>query len=98
MSAECWLQCAPGPPLQPDKKTKHGNENLKRASWYLHQIKKKAYINTVCTKSASTDSPNCFAIFGSSACQDQHVFSISFLKCTAPRSSNKNVQELIQSL
>ena len=24
-----------------DKKTKHGNENLQRASWYLHQIKKK---------------------------------------------------------
>ena len=27
------------------------------------------YINTVCTKSASKDSPNCFAIFGSSACR-----------------------------
>ena len=44
------------------KKTKHGNENLQRASWYLLQIK-KAYINTVCTKSATKDSPNCFAIF-----------------------------------
>ena len=44
------------------KKKKHGNENLQRASWYLLQIK-KAYINTVCTKSATKDSPNCFAIF-----------------------------------
>ena len=45
---------------------------------------KKAYINTVCIKSASKDSLNCFAIFGSSACQGQHVFSMSFLTCTAP--------------
>ena len=45
---------------------------------------KKAYINTVFTKSASKDSLNCFAIFGSSACQGQHVFSMSFLTCTAP--------------
>ena len=56
---------------------------------------KKAYINTVCIKSASKDSLNCFAIFGSSACQGQHVFSMSFLTCTAPWSSHTNVQELI---
>ena len=36
------------------QKTKYGNENLQRASWYLHKIK-KTYINTVCTKSASKD-------------------------------------------
>ena len=48
---------------------------------YLHHIKN---INTVCSKSASKHSLNCFAIFGSSACQGQHVFSMSFLTCTAP--------------
>ena len=52
---------------------------------------KTVYINTVCTKSARKDSPDCFAIFGSSACQSQH----SFLTYTAPRSSHTNVQELI---
>ena len=26
------------------QKTKNGNENLQRASWYLHQIKKSIYI------------------------------------------------------
>ena len=36
--------------------------------------KKTAYINTLCTKQASKDYPNCFAIFGSSACQGQHAF------------------------
>ena len=79
------------------KKTKNGNEKLQTASWYLHQIKKGIYmyINTVCTKSASKESPNCFAIFGSSARQGQHIFSMSFLTCTAPWSSNTNVQELI---
>ena len=46
--------------------------------------KKTAYINGVCTKSASKDSLNCFTIFGSSACQGQHVLSMSFLTCTAP--------------
>ena len=57
----------------------------------LGSNKKKAYISTVCTKSASKDSLNCFAIFGSSACQGQHVFSIPFLTCTAPLSSDTNV-------
>ena len=56
---------------------------------------KQKDINTVCTESASKDSPNCFAIFGSSACQGQYVFSMSFLTCTAPWSSHTNVQELI---
>ena len=45
---------------------------------------KQKDINTVCTESASKDSPNCFATFGFSACQGQHVFSMSFLTCTAP--------------
>ena len=50
---------------------------------------KAAYINTVCTKSAnSKDYSNCFAIFGSSACQGQHVFSMSVLTCAAPWSSH----------
>ena len=57
--------------------------------------KKTAYINTVCTKSASKDYSNCFAIFGSSACQGQHAFSMSVLTCTTPWSSHTNVQELI---
>ena len=46
---------------------------------------KKAYINTVCIKSASKDSPNCFAIFGFSACQGS--MSLACLRT--------NVQELI---
>ena len=63
INTECYFQYLPELPQQPDKKkTKHGNENLQRASWYLLQIK-KAYINTVCTKSATKDSQNCFAIF-----------------------------------
>ena len=37
INTEC-LQYLPELPQQPDKKTKHGNENLKRPSWYLHQI------------------------------------------------------------
>ena len=45
INAECYLQYLPELPQQPDKKIKkkkkHGNENLQRASWYLHQIKKK---------------------------------------------------------
>ena len=57
--------------------------------------KKTEYINTVCTKLASKDYSNCFAIFGSSACQGQHAFSMSVLTCTAPWSSQTNVQELI---
>ena len=83
INTECYLQYLPELPQQPDKnKTKHGNENFQRASWYLHQIKK--HINTYVLKSASKDSLNCFAIFGSSACQGQHDFSMSFLTCTAP--------------
>ena len=62
--------------------SKQGNENLQKASWYLHHIKK--HINRVRSKLAGKDSLNCFAIFGSSACQGQHVFSMSFLACTAP--------------
>ena len=42
------------------------------------------HINTVSRKSASKDSLNCFAVFGSSACKGQHVFSMSSLTCTAP--------------
>ena len=83
INTECYLQYLHELTQQSDKKTKHGNEKLRRVSWYLHQIK-KAYINTVCTKLASKDSLNCFAIFGSSACLGQHVFSMSFLTCTAP--------------
>ena len=46
--------------------------------------KKTAYINTVCTKLASKNYLNCFAIFGSSACQGQHAFNMSVLTCAAP--------------
>ena len=46
--------------------------------------KKTKYINTVGIKSASKDYSNCFAIFGSSACQGQHAFSMSVLTFTAP--------------
>ena len=95
INTECYLQYLPELPQQPNKNKKHGNENFQRASWYLHQIK-KAYINTVCTKSASKDSLNCFAIFDSPACRGLHVFSMSFLTCTAPRSSHTNVQKLFK--
>ena len=44
----------------------------------------KKHINTVCSKSTRKDSLNCFAIFGSSACLGQHVFSMPFLTCAAP--------------
>ena len=40
-STECYLQYLPELPQEPDKKRKHGNENLQRASSYLHQIQKK---------------------------------------------------------
>ena len=60
--------------------------------------KKTVYLKTVCTKSASKDYLNCLAIFGSSACQGQHAFSMSVLTCTAPWSSHTNVQELIETL
>ena len=63
-------------------------------TWIKSQ--KLAYTNTVCTKSTCKDSTNCFTIFGSSACQGQHVFSMSFLTCTAPRFSHTNVQELFK--
>ena len=46
-------------------------------------ITHKKYINTVCSKSASKDSLNWFAVFGSLTCQGQHVFNMSFLTCTA---------------
>ena len=37
INTEC-LQYLPELPQQLDKKTKHDNENLQRASWYLYQI------------------------------------------------------------
>ena len=95
MNTECYLQYLLELPLQPDKKQIMVMKTYKELLGTCIKPKKKAYINTVCTKSASKDSPNCFAIFGSSACQGQHVFSMSFLTCTAPRSSHSNVQELI---
>ena len=60
--------------------------------------KKTAYLNIVCTKSASKDSWNCFVIFGYSAYQGWHVFSMFFQTCAAPWSSHTTAQELIQTL
>ena len=60
------------------------NMVIKLTKSFLVPASHKKHINTVCSKSASKDSLNCFAIFGSSACQGQHVFSMSFLTCTAP--------------
>ena len=80
------------------EKTKKQNMVMKTYKELLGtciKSKKTAYINTVCTKSASKDYSNCFAIFGSSACQGQHAFSMSVLTCTPPCSSRTNVQELI---
>ena len=94
MNTECYFQYLPELPLKPDKKENMVMKTYKELLGTCIKSK-KADINTVCTKSASKDSPNCFAIFGSSACQGQHVFSMSFLTCTAPRSSGRNVQELI---
>ena len=74
---------------------KHGNQKslLVIGSKLKSSIYK--YINTVCTKSAGNDSPSWFTIFGSSACQGQYIFSMSFLTCTAPGSSDTNAEELI---
>ena len=83
---------------QKHEKTKKQNMVMKTYKELLGtciKSKKTAYINTLCTKPASKDYWNCFAIFGSSACQDQHAFSMSVLTCTAPWSTQKNVQELI---
>ena len=87
INAEC-LQYLPELTQQPDKKKTKQNivmktykENLKKT--YI-KSKKTAYINAVCTKSANKDYSNCFAIFGFSACQGQHAFSVSVLTCTAP--------------
>ena len=38
INTECYLQHLPELPQQPDKKTKHGNENLQGDSWYLHVV------------------------------------------------------------
>ena len=89
INTEYYLQYLPELREQPDKKTKHGNETYKELFGTCIKSK-KAYINTVCTKSASKDSQNYFAIFGASVCQDQHVFSMSFLTCTGPWSSHTN--------
>ena len=79
-------------PQQPEKnETKHDNKTCEELHGTCIKSEKTVYINTVCTKWARKDSPDCFAIFGSSACQSQH----SFLTYTAPRSSHTNVQELI---
>ena len=83
---------------QKHEKTKKQNMVMKTYKELLGtciKSKKTAYINTVCTKPASKDYSNCFAIFGSLACQGQHAFSMSVLTCTAPWSSHTNVQELI---
>ena len=69
------------------EKTKKQNMVMKTYKELLGtciKSKKTAYINTLCTKQASKDYPNCFAIFGSSACQGQHAFSMSVLTYTAP--------------
>ena len=86
INAEC-LQYLPEL-TQPDKKNKaKQNMILKTYKELLGtciKSKKTAYINTVCTKSASKDYSNCFAIFDSSACQGHHAFSMYVLTCTAP--------------
>ena len=81
-------------------KIKHKKQNMvmktyKETPGTCIKSKKTAYMNTVCNKSASKDYSNCFAISGSSACQGQDSFSMSVLTCTAPWSSQTNVQELI---
>ena len=88
INAEC-LQHLPELTQQPDKKIKNKKQKMvmktyKELLGTCIKSKKTAYINTVCTKSASKDYSNCFVIFGSLACQGQHAFSMSVLKCTAP--------------
>ena len=91
INAEC-LQYLPELKQHPDKiKNKKQNMVMKTYTELLGtciKSKKTRYINTVCIKSASKDYSNCFAIFGSSACQGQHVFSMSVLTCAAPWSSH----------
>ena len=96
---EC-LQYLPELPQQRDKqknKTKHGKLKLTKSFLVLASNLKKQHIEIqyVPNRLVKLDSPNCFAIFGSSACQGQHVFSMSFLTFTVPWSPNTNVQELI---
>ena len=76
MNTESYLQYLPELPLQPDKKQNMVMKTYKEIFGTCIKSN-KAYINAICTKSASKDSPNCFAIFGSSA-QGQHVFSMFF--------------------
>ena len=87
INAEC-LQYLPELKQHPDKiKNKKQNMVMKTYTELLGtciKSKKTRYINTVCTKSASKDYSNCFAIFGSSTCQGQHAYSMSVLTCTAP--------------
>ena len=96
---EC-LQYLPELPQQRDKqknKTKHGKLKLTKSFLVLASNLKKQHIEIqyVPNRLVKLDSPNCFAIFGSSACQGQHVFSMSFLTFTVPWSPNTNVQELV---
>ena len=96
---EC-LQYLPELPQQRDKqknKTKHGKLKLTKSFLVLASNLKKQHIEIqyVPNRLVKLDSPNCFAIFGSSACQGQHVFSMSFLTFTVPWSPSTNVQELI---
>ena len=96
---EC-LQYLPELPQQRDKqknKTKHGKLKLTKSFLVLASNLKKQHIEIqyVPNRLVKLDSPNFFAIFGSSACQGQHVFSMSFLTFTVPWSPNTNVQELI---
>ena len=77
INAEC-LQYLPELKQHPDKiKNKKQNMVMKTYTELLGtciKSKKTRYINTVCTKSASKDHSNCFAIFGSSACKGQHAY------------------------
>ena len=96
---EC-LQYLPELPQQRDEqknKTKHGKLKLTKSFLVLASNLKKQHIEIqyVPNRLVKLDSPNCFAIFGSSACQGQHVFSMSFLTFTVPWSPSTNVQELI---
>ena len=93
-----WTNSSQTKKKQKKKQTKKQNMVMKTYKELLGtciKSKKTACINALCTKPASKDYSNCFTIFGSSACQGQHAFSMSVLTCTAYWSSHANVQELI---
>ena len=94
MNTECYFQYLPELPLKPDKKENMVMKTYKELLGTCIKSK-KADINTVCTKSASKDSPNCFTYLAFQHVKVSMSLACLYLTCTASRSSVTNVQELM---